>query len=149
MAEHKLTPISIAVIAAIGLLVTMLAIAALTDSSTIPLNGSVTGVNVKLYTDASCTTPCTSINVGNMNPGSSTTQTVYVKNNGTVPMTLSMTSSGWNPTSASSYLTLSWNRAGYVLNAGSSVQATLTLTVASNTGTLTAFSCNVTITGTQ
>ncbi len=149
MAERKSALILIAAISTIALLVTMLAVAALTDSSTVPLNGSVTGANVDLYTDASCTIPCTSLNVGTVNPGSSITQTVYVKNNGTVPITLSMTSTGWNPTTASSYLTLSWNRVGYVLNAGLSVQATLTLTAASNTGTLTTFSCNVTITGTQ
>ena len=149
MAEHKIGPISTAVIAVVALLLTVIAAGALTDSVTVPLAGSITAVNVDVYSDAGCTVPCTSLNVGSLAPGASATQTIYVKNNGTVPETLSMAVAGWNPSNAGSYLTLSWNRVGYVLNAGSSVQATLTLTAAANTGSLTTFSCNVTITGTQ
>ncbi|HLN44608.1 MAG TPA: hypothetical protein VK209_02770 [Candidatus Sulfotelmatobacter sp.] len=147
MTGRKTPLISIIVIATIGLLTTVLTAAAV-NSNPDPRN-EVTSFNVDLYTDASCTTPCKSLDFGAVNPGSTITKTIYVKNDATIPMTLSMTSSGWNPKSARSCLTLSWNRANYVLNAGSSVQATLTLAAASNTGTLTTFSFNVTITGRQ
>jgi hypothetical protein len=60
-----------------------------------------------------------------------------------------MAVNNWNPGSASSSLTLTWNQQNTVLTVGQSVQATLTLTAASNTGTLTTFSCSVTVTGTQ
>ncbi len=149
MAGRRTPVISIIVIGIIALLTTVLTAGALTNSNNVPNNNSVKSLNVKLYTDASCTTPCTSLNFGAVNPGSSATQTIYVKNNGKIPVTLSLTSAGWNPTTASSYLTLSWNRDSYVLKARSSVQATLTLMVASNTGSLTTFRFNVTITGTQ
>jgi VCBS repeat-containing protein len=64
-------------------------------------------------------------------------------------VTLTMAASGWNPVGASTYLTLLWNRQNDVLDAGDSVSATFTLTVASDTGSLTTFSCSVTITGTE
>ena len=79
----------------------------------------------------------------------SATQTIYIKNTGNVPETLTMTTNNWTPTGADTYLTLTWNRQTTILNAGASIQATLTLTAAANTGTLTTFSCDVTLTGTQ
>lgn len=145
---QKITP-AIVIIAITGLLVTMTTLGALSDSTLFSLNGTITTVNVDAYTDAACTIPCTSLNVGNVAPGSTVTQIIYMKNNGTVPVTLTMAASNWNPTTASSYLTLTWNRQNYVLSAGTSVQATLTLTAAANAGNLTTFSCSVTITGTQ
>jgi hypothetical protein len=46
-------------------------------------------------------------------------------------------------------LTLSWNRAGYNLSAGSSVSAVFTLAVSASTGNLTTFSFNIAILGTE
>jgi hypothetical protein len=91
----------------------------------------------------------TSLAVGTLNPGATATQTVYIKNTGNVPETLTMTTSNWSPSNANTYLTLTWNRGNTVLAAGASIQATLTLTAASNTGTITTFGCDVTLTGTQ
>jgi hypothetical protein len=142
-------PIAITAIALAGLMITLTAIAVLSDSQTVPLSGTITTVNVDAYTDSACTNPCTSLAVGNVSPGSTVTQTIYIKNAGTVPMTLTMAASNWSPSNANTYLTLTWNRQNTVLAAGSSTPATLTLTVASNTGSLTTFSCSVTITGTQ
>ena len=138
-----------AIIAIAGTLITVAALAALSASRTVPLSGTITAVNVEAYQDSACTIPCTALNVGIVNPGSIVTQTVYIKNTGTVPVTLTMATSNWSPGNAGSYLTLSWNRQNYVLNAGLSIQSTLTLTAASDTGSLTTFSCSVTITGTQ
>jgi hypothetical protein len=42
-----------------------------------------------------------------------------------------------------------WNRAGYVLAVGASVQAVLSLTVSSSISGVTSFSFDITITGTQ
>ena len=144
----KITP-TLVVIAIAGLFLTVITSAALSDSDMFALNGTISTAGVDAYTDAACTIPATALNVGNLAPGSAVTQTIYIKNNGTIPVTLSMAPSNWNPTTASSYLTLSWNRGSYVLASGGSVQATLTLTAAASTGSLTTFSCTVTITGTE
>lgn len=149
MALKKFYVVAIVAIATVVMLTTLTTLAALSTSKTIPASGTITAVNVELYSDAACTQPCTALSFGTLDPGSTSTQDVYIKNTGTVPVTLSMAVNNWNPSNAGSYLTLSWNRGNYVLNSGLSVQATLTLTAASNTGTLTTFSCSVTITGAQ
>jgi hypothetical protein len=107
----------------------------------------VSTINVGLYTDPTATNVCTNIEWGTINPGSNVTQTIYVKNTGNTPEILRLTTSGWNPSNATSTLTLTWNKEGSTLLAGSIVQATLTLTVASNTGTLSTFSFNIIISG--
>ena len=121
----------------------------LSSSQTVPYSGTITAVNLAIYSDSGLTQNCTSINTGTVNPGGTATQTIYVKNTGTAPETLTMAVNNWNPTNAGSSLTLWWDRQNYVLSAGQSIQATLTLTVASNTGSLTTFSCSATFTGTQ
>jgi hypothetical protein len=138
----------------IALLVTAIALTAttaavLSASQTVPLNGTISAVNLGIYSDSECTQTVTALDVGTLNQGSTATQTVYVKNTGNVPETLTMTTNNWTPTGASSALTLTWNQQNTVLPAGQSIQATLTLTAAANTGSLTTFACDVTLTGTQ
>jgi hypothetical protein len=149
MATKKASSVAITVISVAIMALMLTAAGLLSANQTVPLSGTINAVNVGVYSDSDCTINCTSLNVGSLNPGDSATQTVYVKNTGNVPVTLSMAISNWDPTSASSYLTLSWDRTSYALAVGASVQATLTLTAASDTGSLTSFSCDVTITGTQ
>ena len=142
----------IAIIIALTLTGTVLAAATsglLSVSQSVPYSGTITAINLAIYSDSGLTQNCTSLNTGTVNPGGTATQTIYVKNTGTVPETLTLAVSNWNPANASSFLTLSWDRQNYVLTAGQSIQATLTLTVASNTGSLTTFSCSATFTGTQ
>jgi hypothetical protein len=142
----------IAVIIALTLTGTVLALTTsgvLTTSQTVPYSGTITAINLGVYSDSACTQTCTALTVGNLNPGGTATQTVYIKNTGTVSETLTMAVNNWSPSSASSSLTLTWNQQNSVLTVGQSVQATLTLTAASNTGSLTTFSCSVTVTGTQ
>lgn len=149
MEKLKQTKAPVLAIALAGLFLTMTVIAAVSDSQIMSMNGTIAAVNVEVYSDSACTTPITSFNVGTVSPGGTATQTVYVKNSGTVPMTLSMATSNWSPTTAGTYLTVTWNRAGASLDAGASVQAVITLTADADTGSLTTFSCSVTITGTQ
>ena len=134
-------------ITAIFLTVTTAAL--LSSNQTVPLSGTINAVNLGVYSDSQCTQTVTALNVGALNPGGTATQTVWVKNTGNIPETLTMTVNNWNPANAASSLTLTWNRPNYVLNAGAVVQATITLTAAANTGSLTTFSCDVTLTGTQ
>ncbi len=141
-------------IAIIALTITALALtlttaAILSANQTVPLNGKINAVNLGVYTDSDCTQTATALTAGTLNPGATTTQTVYIKNTGNVAETLTMTTNNWTPTSASTSLTLTWNRANTVLAAGESIQATLTLTAAANTGSLTTFSCDITFTGAQ
>jgi len=148
MAMQKATIGAVAAIAVMSVVISVLA-AALVTSSTFSNSGTIVAIGVGVYSDSACTTVLTSINWGNLTLGASASYTIYVKNNGTVPVTLTMTTGNWNPTTASSYITLSWNRSNYVLTAGSSVQAALTLNVSSSLTGFTNFAFDITITGTQ
>ena len=123
--------------------------AGLISTQSLPSSGTISAVNIGVYSDSGCTQTCTSLDWGMVSPGSVVTKNVYVKNTGNVPVTLSMATSGWSPSNANSYLTVSWNRQGTQLNAGQSIAATITLTVASDTGSLNSFSFNATLTGTE
>jgi hypothetical protein len=149
MNTQKLSKITVITLAIAALALTLTTAAILTTSQNIPLNGTINAVNLGVYSDSGCTQTCTTLNVGNINPGGTGTQTIYIKNTGNIAETLTMTASNWSPSNATSSLTLTWNQQNTVLPAGQSIQATLTLTAASNTGSLTTFSCSVTITGTQ
>ena len=149
MNRKKTTTLAAIALTITALALTVTTLAVLNSNQTIPLNGSITTVNLGVYTDSLCTQNATALNVGDLNPGDLATQTVYVKNTGTVPETLTMTVSNWNPTDAGNALTLTWDQQNNVLNAGEVVKATLTLTVDLDTGSLAAFSCDVTFTGTQ
>lgn len=133
----------------IGLFLTVLSAGVLSDSQTVNSTGSISAVNVGVYSDSYCTTNCTSIAWRNIAPGASVTKTVYIKNTGSVAVTLTMATSGWAPSNANNYLTQVWDRSGYTLGAGASISATLILSAQSNTGSLTTFSYNIVITGTH
>jgi hypothetical protein len=149
MNSQKLSKVAVIALAIAALALTLTTAAILTTSQNVPLNGTINAVNLGIYSDSGCTQTCSSLNVGAVNPGGTGTQTIYIKNTGNIPETLTMTTNNWNPTNATTTLTLTWNQQNTVLNAGSSIQATLTLTAAANTGSLTTFSCSVTLTGTQ
>jgi hypothetical protein len=149
MKPKKIPSIAIIALTITALALTLTTAAVLSSNQTVPLSGTINAVNLGVYTDSACTIPATALTAGTLNPGGTATQTVWIKNTGNVPETLTMTTSNWTPSNANTYLTLTWNRQNTVLNAGASIQATLTLTAASNTGTLTTFSCDVTLTGTQ
>ena len=140
---------AIIAVAITGLILTMVTSGALTANQTVPSSGSITAVNVGVYTNSACTNNCTSIDWGSVAPSASVSRTVYVKNLGTVPMTVTMAAMSWVPSNAGSYLSVSWNRDNDVLAAGASVQATLTLTASASAGAISSFSFNIVITGTE
>ena len=85
-------------------------------SRTVSSTGSVKGIGVGIYWDYACTNRTSSINWGLLDPGSNKTVTVYVRNEGNAVATLSKATQNWNPSTASSYMTLNWNYAGQTLS---------------------------------
>jgi hypothetical protein len=146
---RKLSTATIIALTATGIFLTLVT-AGLIATQTIPSDGTVmSAANIGAYTDSDCTQNCTNISWGTLNPNSTTNKTIYVKNTGTTPITLSMTTENWTPTDADDYLTLTWNQQNTVLDPDESTPANLTLTVAADTGDLTSFSFNIIITGTE
>jgi len=144
---------SIVVGAAVALVLYTLALSMLSPvmsaiqaSKAVSNSGSVKGIGVGIYSDQSCTSPVSSINWGILDPGSNANKTIYIRNEGNTAATLSMTTSNWNPTTASSYMTLSWNYGGQTLSVNQVVQVKLTLSVSSSVTGITNFSFDITIT---
>ncbi len=135
------------VVAAIALTATTAAV--LSSSQNVPLNGSITAINLGVYSDSACAQTVTSLNVGTINQGGTGTQTVYIKNTGNAPETLTMTTNNWNPTSASTYLTLTWNQQNTVLPRRTIDPSHLNLNSSLKHRQPLKLSCNVTLTGTQ
>jgi hypothetical protein len=134
-----------------SMLLVVLTAGALTTNQTLSSSGNISpisSVGVALYSDAGLTTPMTSITWGTLNPGGQTSVTVYIKNTGNIPETLSMVASGWSPANANTYLTCTWNPAQTTIAAGASTSAVITLATGGSAPTVS-FSFNIVITGTQ
>jgi hypothetical protein len=115
------------------------------SNRTITNAGSVKTIGVGVYWDQAMTNPVSSISWGSIEPGSNVNKTVYIRNEGNAPATLSMTTSNWNPSSASSYMTLSWNYGGQTLAVNEVRQVIFTLAVSSSVTGVTSFSFDITI----
>jgi hypothetical protein len=118
-------------------------------NKTINNEGTVNAIGVGVYWENACINEVSTINWGYLEPGTSQNITIYIKNEGTIPMTLNMTIANWNPTTASNYITLNWNQEGSQVNAQSVLETVLTLTVSSNISEIDSFSFDIIITGTE
>ena len=149
MALKKISTGIIVALVAVGLILTVTTAGLLSVSQTVESEGTVTAINLGVFSDSGCTQTLTGIDWGNISPGDSVTKTVYVKNTGNAPITLSMGTTGWMPYIAIEYITVSWNRQGTSLNPEQSVSATVTLSVASGTEGVSSFYVEIVVTGTD
>ena len=141
-------------LAVLGLVVVVAATALttlglLSSSRSVQSHGAIKAVNVGVYWDSGCTNASVSIGWGLLSPGASGNVTLFVRNEGNLPVRLSLSTQGWSPANASSYMSLGWNRDGYVLAVGNVTSATLTLSVSSGISGITDFSFTTVITGTE
>lgn len=120
----------------------------LSTSLTLQSSGSIKAINVGVYNDLACTQEIASLDWGTPEPGDVVNKIVYVKNNGNADMDLSLTVNNWTPVGASIYLTVDWNRQGYVLSEDQVVEATITLDVSSSITGIDNFSFEIVIEGT-
>ena len=145
---QKTATVGIAVaVAAIMMLTSVFAL--LQSNRTVSNTGTIITVNVGVYQDSGCTQVLSTIDWGNVAPGSSPSKTIYVKNTGGIPISLNITVNTWNPSNAANYMTLTWNQESTVLNVGNSVATLLVLSISPSITGITNFSFNATITGTQ
>jgi hypothetical protein len=117
-------------------------------SKTVPGAGRVKGIGVGIYWNSACTNQTSSIDWGLIEPGSNKTVIVYVRNEGNSVAALSKSTQNWNPSTASSYMTLSWDYTGQTLNVNQTLQTGLTLVVSPTVSGIADFSFEITITAT-
>ena len=113
------------------------------------LNGTIQALNVEIYKNPNATQNCTQINFGDLSPGASSNQTIYIKNSGTKSASLSMNVENWNPIQAGSSLVLSWNRKDHILLPGELINAIFTLGADESVEGFSDFSFNIIIVSTQ
>jgi hypothetical protein len=102
-------------------------------------------IGVGVYQDQNCQKTYDQIKWGTIDLGAAISQTIYLKNEQDYPAQFSLLASGWTPTSASKYLTLSWNYSGQRIDPGQVILVELTLTLSENAIDLTDFSFNIRI----
>ncbi len=144
----------IVAIATLALIVYTLALAltgqvmsAIQANRTITNAGAVKAIGVGVYWNPNGTNMVTSINWGAIEPGSSTNRTCYIQNEGNSPSTLSMTTSNWNPSNASDYISLSWDYGGQLINPDELIQVIFTLSISDSVEGITSFSFDIIIVG--
>ena len=149
MSLEKFTAGTIIVIIGAAIILTVTTAGLLSVNQTVPSTGIVTSVNVGVYQNQACTQNLTSINWGTLSPGGSASRTIYVKNIGTTPITVTMATANWSPTAANGPITVTWSINDNTLTVGQVATATLTLTVSASITGIDNFSVDIVITGTD
>lgn len=115
----------------------------------VPTSGIVATANLVLYNDPARTIECQTISWGLMAPNDTKTHPIYVFNNGTIPLKLSLLNSNWLPTNAKDYISVTWNREGTIIEPGATVSAIISLHVDISVTGITDFRCDLIISGIQ
>jgi len=146
--SRLLAPVLTASVLAVVILCSPLILGLLATTKTVGNQGAVKALGVGVYSDSNCSSAVSAINWGAVEPGTSKNSTVYVKNQGNAPVTLSMSTANWNPANASNYLTLSWDYGGQAIDPGAAVRVTLTLSMSAAIKGIDSFSFDIIITAT-
>jgi hypothetical protein len=110
-------------------------------------SGSVKALGVGVYWDSACSQTVSGIDWGSSDPGSVKNVTVYIRNEGTAPITLSLQTANWNPAEAEDYISLSWDYGGQAIGVNQVLTVTLSLSISSNIQGITTFSFDIVVVG--
>jgi hypothetical protein len=108
--------------------------------------GVLKTIGVGVYWNPDLTSKASTTDWGILQPCTQKSLLVYVHNEGNSPVTLSLSTSNWTPSTASSYFALTWNYNGQTINPNTQLQLTLTLTVSSHITGISGFSFDIIIT---
>jgi len=147
MAMQKAVLGTVMTIAIVGLVASVLGV--LVATQTFNNAAIIKTVGVGVYSDSACTQKVTSINWQTLVPGETKTITIYVKNEGSTRIALSMSVGNWTPSTAANYINVTWNRQDSSLDAGASFSATFILSVSQAISGITSFTFDITIVGTE
>lgn len=111
---------------------------------------AVQALSIGVYWNASYTVKVTSINWGELAPGSVSSVNVYARNEElTVPCFLFLSTESWTPSTATRNIKLSWNYDEKPIAPGKSVPITLTLQISEDIIGVTDFSFSIVILATE
>jgi len=104
-------------------------------------------VGVGVYKDVDFTVSVTQIDWGVLEPGTVKNFTAYLRNESNVPISLNMTTQNWNPPATESFISVSWDQEGKMLEPDQVVPVTFTLSVSADVSGVKSFSFEIVITG--
>ncbi len=107
---------------------------------------NVQTVDVAVYWDSNRTDEVSLIDWGSIGPGEAKNLTVYIVNTGDSSVLLAKNTTNWSSSSASDYITLSWDYSSQRINPGQMLETTITLALSPNIEGVTSFSFDLTIT---
>ena len=139
------------VLTAVGLAVVALVVGVIIFTSVnLQTHGTIVTNNpdIDVFADQECTKEISAIEWGNINAGGSSTVTIFVRNSGNVPLTMSMATSNYDPASAQNYLTLTWNQENTWLSPSSVIPCDFILSASPLVVDITEFRFQVEINGT-
>ena len=139
----KETAVLALVVSSLILLASML----LVTTNTITNVSAVEASGVGVYWDSDCTDRVFSIDWGNLTPGSLKSIVVYIRNEVGESIYLIMSTMNWTPPGASDYITLRWDYGGQRMNAGETLQITMTLSVSRHIEGISGFSFGILVIG--
>jgi hypothetical protein len=102
-----------------------------------------------VYWDNGGINKVSSIDWGILSPGTTKTMTLYIRNEGNVPILLSKQMLNWNPTNTATVLTLDWDYNNQLISAGNTLKVTLSLNVAQNIPGIDGFNVDAVLTATS
>jgi hypothetical protein len=115
----------------------------------LPNDSAVNDVGIETYWDSKCTRRVSSIDWGSLEPGANKTVTIFIKNKGKNPVTLSYHISNCNPFEIINWLTLTWDYTGQSIQFKEVIQVVFALYVSENAETMETFSFDIGIIDTQ
>jgi hypothetical protein len=110
--------------------------------------GSLKTIGIGAYWDENLTSRVDEIDWGLLEPGDQKSFSIYLHNEGNSAVTLSESTSNWNPSAAATYLTLSWDYNGQTIEADKNLQVTLTLSVSASITGISNFGFDIIVVGT-
>lgn len=131
----------------LGVVCTLAAVAMLQPTWRIPSGAAIKTIGVEVYWDSELTNPAQYINWGILDPGDTRNVTLYMVNQGNVPITLSLSTENWQPTNAIAFVTLTWNYDGSTLAVDEVRPVILSLQINPSITGITSFNFDIIITG--
>lgn len=143
-------PLTVVALILVAIALTATTYGAISVNQSLTTNGSINVTpNLGIYSNSALTTSLSTIDWGTITPGNNQTRIVYLKNTGIgTSLTLSISTSSWNPIAANGPLTVSWDKEGARLVPGQSTAAVITLSSSSSIVDVTTFSVQILISGT-
>jgi len=136
----------------IGFLIVTLALAlaySLSNFLIVKNYGVVKAIGISIYEDAGCTVPLTEIDWGLVSPASSVPYEAWLKNEGSVVVTVTMSVAKWVPSEASEYMSLTWSCEGVSVSVDGTVSCIFTLEIFEDVAGITDFSFDILLVGSE